>query len=56
MKTKPCCDRILLTSIRCRSRSAARLVPNRTYKDGEDFLGEFYRAERITVNHTLASA
>ena len=35
---------------------AARLVPNRTYKDGEDFLGEFYRAEHITVNHTLASA
>ena len=35
---------------------SARLVPNRTYKDGEDFLGEFYRAERITVNHTLASA
>src|SRR5262247_340687 len=22
----------------------ARLVPNRTYQDGEDFLGEFYRA------------
>jgi hypothetical protein len=35
---------------------AARLVPNRAYKDGEDFLGEFYRAERITINHTLASA
>jgi hypothetical protein len=34
----------------------ARLVPQRTYKDGEDFLGEFYRAERITVTHTLASA
>jgi hypothetical protein len=34
----------------------ARLVPNRTYKDGEDFLGEFYRAEHITVHHTLASA
>ena len=34
----------------------ARLVPNRTYQDGEDFLGEFYRAERITVHHTLASA
>jgi hypothetical protein len=33
----------------------ARLVPNRGYTDGEDFLGEFYRAERITVNHTLAS-
>jgi hypothetical protein len=35
---------------------AARLVSNRAYKDGEDFLGEFYRAERITINHTLASA
>jgi hypothetical protein len=35
---------------------SARLVPNRMYKGGEDFLGEFYRAERITVNHTLASA
>jgi hypothetical protein len=34
----------------------ARLVPNRAYQSGEDFLGEFYRAERITVNHTLASA
>jgi hypothetical protein len=34
----------------------ARLVPNRTYKDGEDFLGEFYRAERIAISHTLASA
>src|SRR4029077_15531316 len=34
----------------------ARLVPNRMYKGGEDFLGEFYRAERITVNHTLAAA
>ena len=34
----------------------ARLVPNRSYRDGEDFLGEFYRAERITVTHNLASA
>ena len=34
----------------------ARLVPNRAYKYGEEFLGEFYRAERIAVNHTLASA
>jgi hypothetical protein len=33
----------------------ARLVPKRTYDDGEDFLGEFYRAERITVNHALVS-
>ena len=34
----------------------ARLVPNRIYKNPEDFLAEFYRAERITVTHTLASA
>jgi hypothetical protein len=34
----------------------ARLVPKRIYKDGEDFLGEFYRAQRITIIHTLASA
>jgi hypothetical protein len=34
----------------------ARLVPNRAYENSEDFLGEFYRAERITVSHTLASA
>jgi hypothetical protein len=34
----------------------ARLVPTRKYQDGEDFLGEFYRAERITVTHSLASA
>jgi len=34
----------------------ARLVPNRAYKDPDDFLTEFYRAERITVTHELASA
>jgi hypothetical protein len=34
----------------------ARLVPNRRYKSPEDFLDEFYRAERINVTHTLASA
>ena len=34
----------------------ARLVPNRVYRDGEDFLDEFYRAEKIIINHTLASA
>lgn len=34
----------------------ARLVPNRAYKDGEDFLSEFYRAERLTITHQLASA
>jgi Protein of unknown function (DUF3891) len=33
----------------------ARLVPKRTYEDGEDFLGAFYKAERITITHTLAS-
>jgi len=33
----------------------ARLVLKRTYENGEDFLGEFYRAERITVTHALAS-
>jgi hypothetical protein len=35
---------------------SARLVPNRPYKTPEDFLEQFYRAERITVTHTLASA
>jgi hypothetical protein len=34
----------------------ARLVPKKSYKDGEDFLSEFYRAEPITITHTLASA
>ena len=34
----------------------ARLVPKRTYTDTESFVEEFYRAERITVAHTLASA
>lgn len=34
----------------------ARLVPNRKYKDPEDFLTEFYRAERITITHELVSA
>ncbi|MGH7931374.1 MAG: DUF3891 family protein, partial [Candidatus Binatia bacterium] len=34
----------------------ARLVPNRPYTNPEDFLDQFYRAERITVTHTLASA
>ena len=33
----------------------ARLVPNRKYENPEDFLTEFYRAERITVTHELAS-
>jgi hypothetical protein len=34
----------------------ARLVPNRPYENSEDFLDQFYRAERITISHTLASA
>lgn len=34
----------------------ARLVPKRVYKDGADFLTEFYKAERITINRTLVSA
>ena len=34
----------------------ARLVPNRRYESPDDFLGEFYRAERITITHSLASA
>src|SRR5262247_1254294 len=33
----------------------ARLVANRVYGDPEDFLAEFYKAERITITHTLAS-
>jgi Protein of unknown function (DUF3891) len=35
---------------------SARLVPSRVYKDGEDFLQEFYRAEKITMSHILVSA
>jgi len=35
---------------------AARLVPREHYKTGDEFLEHFYRAERITVTHTLASA
>jgi hypothetical protein len=34
----------------------ARLVPTKKYQSGEEFLGEFYRAERIMVTHSLASA
>jgi hypothetical protein len=34
----------------------ARLVAKRVYKDPNDFLSEFYKAERITITHTLASA
>jgi hypothetical protein len=32
-----------------------RLVANRAYTDPNDFLAEFYRAERITITHALAS-
>ena len=46
----------LSTLIHWYFRSMLRLVPNRAYKDPEDFLGEFYRAERITITHSLASA
>jgi hypothetical protein len=34
----------------------ARLVAKRAYTDPEEFLAEFYKAERITITHTLASA
>src|SRR5262249_5423496 len=33
----------------------AYLVANRAYADSEDFLAEFYKADRITIPHTLAS-
>jgi len=35
---------------------SARLVPNRAYRSPEDFLGEFYRAERISISHTLSAS
>jgi hypothetical protein len=35
---------------------AGRLVPNRAYSDGEDFLSEFYKAERTMVSYTLGTA
>ncbi|HEY7167223.1 MAG TPA: DUF3891 family protein [Candidatus Binatia bacterium] len=34
----------------------ARLVPNRTYSGQEDFLENFYKAERIGVEYTLRAA
>jgi hypothetical protein len=34
----------------------ARLVPTRSYRDGEEFLEEFYRAQPMTISHVLASA
>jgi hypothetical protein len=33
----------------------ARLMANRAYTDPNDFLAEFYKAERITITHALAS-
>jgi hypothetical protein len=33
----------------------ARLVPKRAYENPDEFLAEFYRAERITITHELAS-
>jgi hypothetical protein len=33
-----------------------RLVPNRRYTNQEEFLQDFYRAERIDVNYTLRAA
>ena len=34
----------------------ARLVTKKAYKDPSDFVSEFYKAERVTITHTLASA
>lgn len=31
----------------------ARMVPNRPYKSGEDFLENFYKAERVTITYGL---
>jgi hypothetical protein len=33
----------------------ARLVPKKSYSIAEEFLEDFYAAERITISHTLAS-
>jgi hypothetical protein len=35
---------------------SARLVPNRKYSDEEDFLREFYKAERTMVSYTLSAS
>ncbi|HWO40917.1 MAG TPA: DUF3891 family protein [Candidatus Eisenbacteria bacterium] len=35
---------------------SGRLVTNRPYSDGEDFLEEFYKAERTTVSYILTAA
>ena len=45
-----------IDSARHGEQIAARLIPNRAYKNPDDFLEEFYRAERLTITHTLASA
>ncbi len=34
----------------------ARLVPNRPYSSDEDFLREFYQAERITISYSLRAS
>jgi hypothetical protein len=34
----------------------ARLVPTRSYRSGEEFLEEFYRAQPMTISHVLASS
>ena len=33
-----------------------RLVPNRRYENQEDFLSDFYKAQRIGINYTLRAA
>jgi hypothetical protein len=33
-----------------------RLVPNRRYSEQEEFLRDFYRAERIDINYVLRAA
>jgi hypothetical protein len=34
----------------------ARLVPKKSYSSAEEFLQDFYAAERITISHTLSAA
>ena len=34
----------------------ARLVPKKSYASPEEFLQDFYTAERITISHTLSSS
>jgi hypothetical protein len=33
----------------------ARVIPNQPYAEREDFLRDFYKAERVTVTYTLHS-